>query len=282
MSYNKPIPPSVSDWKQDFIRRGQGPALLLLHGWPLHNLTFRKLLPLLESHFTCYLPNALGMNAAGVPKGADFSFAAHAARVLEFADSQGLSQFALLGQDTGGTIARLVAASAPQRVTHLVLLNTEIPGHRPPFIPLFQKSSYLPGNRQIFSKLLGSHKFLKSKMRFGGSFYDLANINAEFIELFATHWTQSKTRYQGLMSYLQGIDFGVVDNLTAIHAQIETPTQFIWGQDDVTFPVGLARNMAHQIPGLKGFNAIERSAFLLHEERPDAVAKVLLEFVSCR
>jgi len=268
-----------ADWRQDFIRQGRGPALVLLHGWPFHNLTFRKLLPLLAHEFTCYLPNALGMNAAGFDDDTDFSFAAHAERVLAFADDQQLDRFHLLGHDTGGTIARIVAATAPQRVTKLVLLNTEIPGHRPPFVPLFQKLSYLPGNRAVFTRLLRNSTFLRSKMGFGGSFYDNARIDNEFLELFATYWIQSPQKYQGLMRYLQGIDFSVVDDLSTLHQQIHTATHFVWGQDDATFPMAPAQQMAREIPGLAGFDAIAESAFLLHEERPQAVADSVREFL---
>lgn len=268
-----------ADWCRDFIRQGRGPALLLLHGWPFHNLTFRKLLPLLENEFTCYLPNALGMNAAGFTADTDFSFAAHAERALAFADDQQLDEFYLLGHDTGGTVARLLTVAAPQQVRKLVLLNTEIPGHRPPFVPLFQKLSYLPGNRAVFTRLLRNNTFLRSKMGFGGSFYDPARIDDEFLALFASHWTRSPQRYRGLMRYLQGIDFSVVDDLSTLHQQIHTPTHFVWGQDDVTFPIAPAQQMAKTIPGLSGFDAIADAAFLVHEERPQAVADSVTRFL---
>ncbi|HYR90093.1 MAG TPA: alpha/beta hydrolase [Terriglobia bacterium] len=44
----------------------------------------------------------------------------------------------LIGNDSGGWIARELALLEPGQVTRLVLTNTEIPGHRPPWIWLYR------------------------------------------------------------------------------------------------------------------------------------------------
>jgi len=51
----------------------------------------------------------------------NMDFPDHAARVIAFANELGLDRFSLLAHDTGATIARLVAADAPERVDKLVL-----------------------------------------------------------------------------------------------------------------------------------------------------------------
>src|SRR5262245_53887289 len=38
-----------------YRRFGQGPDVVLVHGWPLHSATFRRLVPLLADAFTCHL-----------------------------------------------------------------------------------------------------------------------------------------------------------------------------------------------------------------------------------
>jgi pimeloyl-ACP methyl ester carboxylesterase len=44
------------------VRRfGSGPALLLVHGFPLSGFTWRKVLPELSRRYTCYVPDLRGM-----------------------------------------------------------------------------------------------------------------------------------------------------------------------------------------------------------------------------
>lgn len=269
------------EWTDDFLTGGSGPALILQHGWPFHNRTFRKITPALSEHFTWYAPNALGMNAAGCPPGTDFSFEAHAARLLEFADARGIEKFSVLAHNTGGTAARIAAAAAPDRIQNLVILNTEIPGHRPPFIPLYRQLSRLPGSHPVFKFIFSKAIFLKSSAGFGGSFYDMSAMDAEFIQLFVEHWMSSKSRRSGLFEYLQGINFSAVDNLVNTHQQIRCPVHFIWGEDDPTFPIDLARNMAAKISTCASFTAVKHARFLPHEEQPEAVSRAIIEAL-CR
>jgi pimeloyl-ACP methyl ester carboxylesterase len=43
-----------------WLRVGAGPDLLLVHGWPLHGLTWDAVLPHLAPRFTCWVPDLAG------------------------------------------------------------------------------------------------------------------------------------------------------------------------------------------------------------------------------
>ncbi|MEM9725802.1 MAG: alpha/beta hydrolase [Pseudomonadota bacterium] len=254
---------------------GSGPPLLMLHGWPFHKATFRNLAPLLSDSFECHALNARGMDDRPLARGERLTFESHAKRVLAYFDAQGWPRATILAHDTAGTYARLLAADAPERIERLILLNTEIPGHRPPFIPLYRTLSRLPLYHQSFRMLMRSTRFQRSPQGFGGCFCDLSLIDREFIALFGAHWFETKDRFWRLMRYLQGVDFAVVDALDATHQRIRAPTHFIWGAEDRTFPLDLGRAMAERMPSLSSFTPIGATRFLPHEERPDAVAKAV-------
>ena len=55
-------------------------------------------------------------------------------------------------------------------------------------------------------------------------------------------------RLDGMLRYLRGIDWAVVDGLAALHTRLAMPVQLIWGADDPTFPVALARQMVSAVP----------------------------------
>lgn len=265
---------------QDYTIEGNGPPLILIHGWPFHKEAFRKIVPLLSAHFTCYSVNSLGMGLSGYKGGADMTFAGHAQRIVDFANDMGLTRFSLLAHDTGGTFARIAAAAHPERIEKLVLLNTEMPGHRPPFIPFYQKMTYVPGFKLSLGLLMHSKLFLKSPMGFGGCFHDKSHIDdEEFLGLFVRHWIDNPARFEGLRLYLQGLDFSALETLPEIHQKITAPIQFIWGKDDVTFPVSRAKEMAKSVPTCKEFVEIEDACFLLYEEKPEAVAAHAVRFL---
>lgn len=260
------------------VRRfGQGPALLLVHGFPLSGFTWRKVLPALARRFTCWVPDLPGMGESVWTERTDFSFPGQGSTLKRLADGLGLDRYAVLAQDTGGSFARFLALE-DARVERLVLLNTEIPGHRPPFIPLYQALMHVPGTLTAFQGLLRSRLFGRSPMGFGGCFRDLDLIDGDFHRHVIEPLVRSAPRRDGMRRYLKGAKWPPVDGLAEDHARIRIPVQLVWGADDPTFPLPLARGMAKQFPDASVVE-VPGAALLVHEEKPDAVAQAVLDFL---
>ncbi len=261
-------------------RFGSGPALLLIHGFPLHGFTWRKLLPELSRHFTCHVVDLAGKGDSAWSAATDFTFPGHAARLRQLVDQLGLEQYALVAQDTGATIARCLALIDPPRVQKLVLINTEIPHHRPPWIPLYQFLTGLPGAQLSFRLLLGSRLYRRSGMGFGGCFADLDQLDGEFHQHTVQPLLDIPRRLQGMLSYLRGITWPVVDALAENHRKITAPVLLVWGESDPTFPIALAREMTQQFPDCRGLVAIPQTKLLPHEERAQEVLAAVLPFLT--
>lgn len=258
-------------------RFGQGPALMLVHGFPLHGFTWRHLLPQLSRHYTCYVPDLAGLGETEWRERTDFGFHGQARRLHEVADALGLQSYGLLAQDTGATIARCLALRDP-RVNKLVMFNTEIPGHRPPWIQEYQLLMRLPGSKLAFRALLESRRFLRSPMAFGGCFDNLGLIHGDFHEQFVQPLLNLHS-LQGIARYLIEADWDVVDRFAREHARLQFPVLLIWGREDPTFPVGRARVMEEQFPDCRGLVEIPNAKLLVHEEQPEAVLASLLPFL---
>lgn len=261
-----------------YRRFGSGPALLLVHGFPLSGFTWRKVLPALAERFTCYVPDLPGMGESEWTECTNFSFPGqgHTLRLLR--ERLGLERYAVLAQDTGGTFARYLALEDGERVEKLVLINTEMPNHRPPWIPLYQFLMRVPGALTAFHVLLRSRTFLRSGMGFGGCFTDLALIEGEFHEHVIAPLIDSPKRMEGMRRYLLGAKWEPVDALARDHARLTMPALLLWGADDPTFPIGLARGMAKQLPDAR-LVEIPGARLLVHEEKPAEVARAVLEFL---
>jgi haloalkane dehalogenase len=259
-------------------RFGSGPPLLLVHGFPLSGFTWRKVLPALAERFTCWVPDLPGMGETEWTEETDFSFPGQAQTLVRLVDRLGLERYRVMAQDTGGTFARYLALADGARVEKLVLVNTEIPHHRPPWIPLYQLLMRMPGALAGFGVLLRSRVFLRSGMGFGGCFVDLGLLDGDFHAHVVEPLLRSPRRMDGMAHYLRGLTWKPVDALAEAHARITMPVELVWGADDPTFPVATARRMVSQLPDAR-LVEIPGARLLVHEEKPAEVARAALAFL---
>lgn len=257
-------------------RAGQGPALVMLHGFPLSGLTWRKVVPALAEHFTCYALDQVGLGDTTSTAEFDFSSEGQGLVFQRALRALGVSSYALIGNDTGGWNARELALLEPDAVTHLLLTNTEIPGHRPPWIPLYQALATLPGAPFVFHQVLASRFMRRSPLGFGGCFSNLDLLEGEFTDLFVTPLLADPRRIPLLARFLVQMKFARLDRFAELHARLAMPVSFLWGDADPTFPIGRARAMASQFPNVAGFHAIAGGKLLVQEEFPDDLARLVL------
>jgi pimeloyl-ACP methyl ester carboxylesterase len=118
---------------------GDGPPLLLVHGWPENWYAWRLLMPALARDFTVIAVDQRGMGLSDKPQGG-YDTGTLAADLLALIDALGYERFAVVGHDTGFAISYALAADNPDRVDSVALL--ELPGSpgTAPSPPLF-----LPG-----------------------------------------------------------------------------------------------------------------------------------------
>ena len=263
-----------------YRKTGAGPALVLLHGFPLSGLTWRKIVAELSRRFTCYALDLIGLGDSTSPDRRDFSSPGQAAAFQHALSALGVSSYALIGNDTGGWIARELALLDPTRVTHLLLTNTEIPGHRPPWIPLYQRLVRLPGSSLVMRRMLISRSLRHSPMGFGGCFDNLDLIDGEFADLFLAPLIASSDRLASVFRFLMEMKFERLDEFKSLHGKLTMPVGFVWGAADPTFPEPRARAMTSQFPNVVGFWTIPRAKLFIQEEHPDALAKLVAEFLT--
>jgi pimeloyl-ACP methyl ester carboxylesterase len=109
---------------------GEGPPLLLLHGWPQTWYAWRMLMPTLASDFEVIAADHRGGGLSDKPKdGYDVGTLAGDAAALM--DALGHDRFAVYGTDIGMPIAYALAADHPDRVVRLVVSEAPLPGISP-------------------------------------------------------------------------------------------------------------------------------------------------------
>ncbi|MBB3309810.1 haloacetate dehalogenase [Rhizobium sp. BK196] len=110
---------------------GNGPPVLLLHGFPETHLMWRDVAPLLASEFTVICADLRGYGASGCPPSARdhlaYSKRAMAAEMVEVMAKLGFSEFMVAGHDRGARVGYRMAldhATAIRKVAVLDIVPT--------------------------------------------------------------------------------------------------------------------------------------------------------------
>ena len=100
------------------------PPLLALHGWLDNAGSFALLAPLLAARFRVIALELPGHGHSDhLAAGASYRYLDYVQAVLAVADALGLERYTLLGHSLGAGIAALVAATSPQRIECLWLIE---------------------------------------------------------------------------------------------------------------------------------------------------------------
>jgi pimeloyl-ACP methyl ester carboxylesterase len=263
-------------WREE----GSGPPLVLVHGFPLSGRTWDGVVAHLRERFTCVTPDLVGLGGSESSADRDHTSPGQARAIQAMLRERGIESYALAGNDTGGWVARELALIEGDRVSQLILTNTEIPFHRPPWIPTYQTLAHVPGAGVVMRQLLRSAAYRRSRFAFGGCFYDPKRVDGTFHERFVAPLLDSPARMDGVLRFLRCMKFARLDQFAELHRQLAMPTLFLWGADDPTFPEPRARAMLPQFPNVAGFHAFTDAKLFFYEEHPREVASRIARFLS--
>jgi len=111
----------------NLVRAGEGPPLLLLHGYPQTRSMWHRIAPRLAERFTVIAPDLRGYGASSKPEsGPDhfgYSKRAMAQDQVEMMQRLGYEEFFLAGHDRGGRVGHRMALDHPRRVKKLAVLD---------------------------------------------------------------------------------------------------------------------------------------------------------------
>ena len=260
----------AAGWRVRYVRAGQGPPLVLLHGLASSVYTWSETLPALAAQHDVI---ALDFPGFGGTETRATLTADDLARVVPaVTDGLGLGAYDLVGHSLGGAIAAVTAAAYPQRVRRLVLVDAagfnlaaaERPavvralGAVPPavfeLLPLARPSTTL-GLRQVF--------------------HDDRLVTRERVDEYLAPMVRPGTAaaLRSLLTSRDGLD------VPAQVARIRQPTLVIWGRDDRWIDVSHAARFAAVIPGARTV-VLDGCGHMPQEERPADFVRLTLGFLA--
>lgn len=109
------------------VHGGDGPPLLLLHGYPQTHVMWHKVAPLLADRFTVVCPDLRGYGDSDKPESgaqhAAYSKRAMAQDQVEVMQALGFERFAVVGHDRGARVAQRMCLDHSNKITKVALLD---------------------------------------------------------------------------------------------------------------------------------------------------------------
>jgi pimeloyl-ACP methyl ester carboxylesterase len=231
-----------------------GPAVILLHGFPESHRTWREVAPRLEDRFQLIMPDQRGFAGSDRPQDiAEYSTDKLIDDIFALAETLGLDEFSLIGHDWGGAIAWPAAMRNDPRLKRLAIVNAPHP-------LIFQKSLIEDADQRAASQYInwfrtpGAEKAIEAigfdaffQKTFAGH-ADLSRIPEAEKQQYLADWSQpggmlpmlNWYRASRLMVPPSGVTVPVPDFLLRAFPKIHVPTMVVWGmKDPALLPVQL-------------------------------------------
>ena len=113
----------VGDTRWVYYEGGEGPTIVLLHGFASNKEVWLETAKVLTPHFHLVIPDLPGWGESSRDAGASYNIDAQATRLNQFVEALRLQRFVLVGHSMGGGIAGVYAAEHPEHVAELALVD---------------------------------------------------------------------------------------------------------------------------------------------------------------
>ncbi|HEY1058787.1 MAG TPA: alpha/beta hydrolase [Limnobacter sp.] len=102
----------TEDGRWVYFHGGQGPNLVLVHGFGANKENWLALAPKLMKKFTVWIPDLIGFGESDRPEGAPYNIEAQAERLRRWAAAVGMNDFHVMGNSMGGYLAGVLASDS--------------------------------------------------------------------------------------------------------------------------------------------------------------------------
>jgi len=122
---------TVNGIQLHYVMGGKGDAIVLLHGWPQTWYEWRHVMPTLAGNYTVITPDLRGLGDSSKPL-TGYDGATTAEDIYQLVSQLGFNKIFLVAHDIGGQTAFSYAATHPNNVTKLVIMDYIFAGFLPP------------------------------------------------------------------------------------------------------------------------------------------------------
>ena len=252
-----------------------GRPVVFIHGYSMGSSLWRPLSEQLAARgFSCLAPTwPLGAHTEPMREGAELTMEGIAAIVGELLHALALEDVVLVGNDTGGAIAQLVATSAPERLGALVLTSCDAFEHFPPPIlkPIIAAAKFPPA---FHAALQPMRTRFGRKRGFGALAHaDIDDLVAEWVEPVLTN----RRVRNDLRRFTASLNRETTVRVAARLPRFAKPALVAWSADDVFFPREDGQRLAEALPNSR-LEVVENARTFSMIDQPDRLAGLVADF----
>ena len=243
-----------------YSEAGDGPAVLLIHGWACDRSFWEKQIAALSGVCRVIAPDLRGHGSSSVPEGG-YSLAGLAEDIRSMCHDLEAAPFVLVGHSMGGMVAQRYALDHPDDLAGLVLVAT---------------AAADPENALVSRRIAATtpvEGFRKSFLRHSESWFT-SESDPELVAWIEARMLRTPEHVaMKLVNAYGGVD--VRRELSAL----DMPTLVIGARGDVSTPVDRSAELSRLIPGAN-LVIIDGTGHFVQLERPDEVNEALLGFLA--
>ncbi|HET6953069.1 MAG TPA: alpha/beta fold hydrolase [Acidimicrobiales bacterium] len=257
-----------------YVDVGDGPTALFVHGVGTNAYLWRNVVGGLPDRrcIALDLP-AHGRSPAGPDQ--DLSLGGLAGAVLGLCDALGLDDIDLVGNDTGGGVAQIVAARAPERLRSLALTNCEAHDNVPPeafrpTVDLARAGGLAPTAPALLADLAAARATV-----FAMGYESTDQPPLDVVDAYLRPVLGTPEAARTFERLLAGLD--PADLLAAEPAlrRLTVPTLVVWGTGDAFFDVRWAHWLRDTIPGVTEVVELDGARLFFPDERAGDLVPLL-------
>ena len=257
---------------------GSGDTIVLVHGALVDGRLWHKVVPLLEDDFRVVVPDLpLGSHRLPLNDSADRTPAGMAQLLADFLEALDLRDVTLVGNDTGGVLAQLVATRHPERLGRLVLTPTDaFDNFLPKLFKPLQLGAKVPALLYALVQPLRIGALRRTPIAFGWLSKKRVDAAIEK-DWIAPFFSDARVR-RDIIALLASVDTKYTLQAAEDLRSFDKPALIAWARDDKVFPPRHAEELARLIPDAR-LEWIEDSRTFVSIDQPERVAQLIRDFV---
>jgi haloacetate dehalogenase len=265
---------------------GDGPPVLLLHGYPQTHAMWHHVAPALARNYTVVCADLRGYGDSGKPA-SDDSHAAYSKRsmaqdMVELMRDLGHPRFRLIGHDRGGRVAHRLCLDHPDAVMQVAVLDisptrTMYARTDQAFATAYYHWFFLIQPFDLPERLIGADPVYYLRRKLGGWGTGLTHFDARALAEYERCFSDPHTIHASCEDYRAAASIDLVHDAASEAQKIACPLLVLWGERGVVHrffkPLEDWRAVADDVRGRS-----LACGHYLAEELPDETLRELTAF----
>lgn len=256
-----------------FHDEGDGPAVLLLHGFPASSWQWRDFLPLLASRFRVIAPDLLGAGLSAPADGARLDLVTQALAMRELLSQLRIARTAVVAHGVGAGVAQLLALD-DGGVDALVLLSAAALDAWPS-TGVVRARARVQRGEPTFDLV---RRIVRSTIDTGAVRRE--RLSDEVVDAYAEPYATADGPAR-FVRVLDGLDGVGLSGRAAELAAIDAPVLILWGEDDAVYPASVGERLNDLMPS-STLGLLPGCGHFLVEEAPETIAPMISEYLRAR